>query len=105
MHAARRRKQLQRDALPELEVVSAVDLAGRPASQETDDAIAAGENAAGRKPRVFQGLEISDARRTRAVEARDGRFVCGDDVAVLGVRSGILRRRVVRVHSTRATDR
>jgi hypothetical protein len=64
VHAARRREQLQRDALAELEVVGAVDLAGGAAAEEADDAIAVGEEAAGRKPRVLEWLEGRNAWRT-----------------------------------------
>jgi hypothetical protein len=91
VHAARRREQLQRDALAELEIVGAVDLAGGAAAEKADDAIAVGEEAPGRKSRVPERLERRNARRTRAVEASDGRFVAERDVAMVNVRSGILR--------------
>jgi len=72
VHAAGRREQLQRDALAELEVVGAVDLTGGAAAQQADDAVAGGEDVAGWKPRILEGVDVGGAGRGRTVEAGDG---------------------------------
>ena len=46
--------QLERNRLSELEVFSAIDLTHRSASEQADDAVAGGEDLAGRKPRIVQ---------------------------------------------------
>jgi hypothetical protein len=51
-----RGQQLERDRLIEPQVVGAIYLAHRAASEQADDAVAAGEDVAGREPRlVYRG--------------------------------------------------
>jgi len=94
MRSAAGRQQLQRDALAELEVVSAVDLAGRATPEQTDDPVARREDPARRKSRVPERLGVGDAQATLALEPRDRRIavaVC----ARFGVRTRIVRRQLL----------
>ena len=50
-----RRQELERDRLTELQVVGAEDLAHPALAQPADDAVAAAEDRAGRKPSVVDG--------------------------------------------------
>ena len=50
-----RRQELERDRLPELEVVGAEDLAHAAAAEASDDAVAGAEDVAGRKASVVDG--------------------------------------------------
>ena len=59
------RQELQRDRLVEREVVGAVHLAHAAASEQRDEAVAAGDDRAGREP-------IATAAGVRDVTRRDG---------------------------------
>jgi hypothetical protein len=91
VHGAARRQQFQRDTLAELEVVSPVHLAGRPAPEQADDAIAQSEDAARRKTRVLERLDVGNARTASGIEPCDGRFVADAGVGVIDIRERILR--------------
>ena len=60
-------QELQRDRLFELEVVGAIDLAHAAAAEQRDDAVAAGEQRAGREPPPAGRDEAMPSRRASGV--------------------------------------
>ena len=70
------RQELQRDRLPELEVVGAIDLAHAAAPEASDDAVAAVEEGAGREAAVIDRVgarQPAAGRRCQLRAARSGR--------------------------------
>ena len=68
-----RRQELQRDRLPELQVVGAVDLAHAAAADEADDAVALAEDRAGREAAAVErrrGRDAADRAIRRAPPLR-----------------------------------
>ena len=66
------RKELQRDGLPELEVVGAVDLAHAALAEKAHDAVALAEHGAGRKRAEIEGARGDEAADGGRRLQRDG---------------------------------